>query len=148
MCHALRIKNTSEHWKNWTSSSYTAFYFQSISRIFMELDKTMEIGLSYTFFNNISKIFPYYGRGPRSYEATVKAVAKKAQKENIYTVYTLTENCIHLRAFDATTTETTQSETPLGSARCRISIERTAAIKKRSSPASQICDTRQVRLNK
>ena len=29
----------------------------------MELDKTMEIAFS-TFFYNISKIFPYYGRGP------------------------------------------------------------------------------------
>ena len=50
-------------------------YFQSVSRIFpyhghifhtMELVKTIEIGFSNVFFflYNISKIFPYYGRGP------------------------------------------------------------------------------------
>ena len=50
------------------------FYFQNISGIFpchigkhfhtVELDKTMEILECPTFLCNISKIFPYYGRGP------------------------------------------------------------------------------------
>ena len=64
----------SVHWKNWTSSTAWKFYFQNISRVFLEyfhttenisileLDKTMEIGFSNLFrqyFQNIS----YYGRG-------------------------------------------------------------------------------------
>ena len=49
------------HWKNWTSSTVWKFYFQNVSRVFLEYFHTMEIGFS-IFFYNIPKICPYYGK--------------------------------------------------------------------------------------
>ena len=63
--NTLDYNSSLRHWKNCTSSTAWKFYFQNISRVFleyfhfhtMELDKTMEIGFSNLFlqyFQNMS----------------------------------------------------------------------------------------------
>ena len=84
LSHALAVSNATHtngshtgplHWKKWTFSTVWNFYFQNISRVFLEYFHTTEnISIPWnwtklwkldfpTFFYNISKIFPYCGRG-------------------------------------------------------------------------------------
>ena len=74
--HCSDVQKCCYHWKNWTSSTVKEFYFQDISRVFLEYFHTTEnISILWngiklwkldfpTFFYNIFKILPYYGRGP------------------------------------------------------------------------------------
>ena len=62
-----RIQFTS-HWKHWTSSTVWKFYFQNISlRLPQKTFPCCGTGQNYGnwifHFYNISKIFPFYGRG-------------------------------------------------------------------------------------